>query len=261
MGNSWVVMPQWTWASASFAGTSHLKSDLRLQDAFSCSKISIENNEFFYSVISDGAGSASHGGEGASIVSRTFALEIRKFLSNGARFPSLSIIESWIDIARDRIYSASCNRKLIPRDFASTLVCIISNSFSSVIIHIGDGAVVIHDKNLNEWQVPIWPSHGEYASTTFFVTDEIFPNLKTIFIAKEIDCIVSFSDGLERLALDFNLQKAHIPFFDSITKPVFDSNIKGKDFELSKLLKKYLNSPSINARTDDDKSLIISVYK
>ena len=74
-----------------------------------------------------------------------------------------------------------------------------------------------------------WPSHGEYASTTFFVTDEPQPKLNLHRRSGAISALVAFTDGLERLALDFGATQAHAPFFQGIIGPVAASETAGRD--------------------------------
>jgi len=249
----------WKWISAAHKGTSHEKAGLRLQDALKCFSINAGNKDFFFGVVSDGAGSASYGGEGASIVCRKISQAARNHLLTEALIPSDATIDSWIDQARDSIFFSASNRALTPRDFAATLVCVISDGDETVIIHIGDGCAVLNDGK--EWIAPSWPDHGEYASTTFFVTDEPTLKLRITRVQIKVTSIALFSDGLERLGLDFSELKPYAGFFDGITKPMITSFAKGKDRNLSAALKRYLNSDPINSRTDDDKSLIIATVK
>lgn len=125
-----------------------------------------------------------------------------------------------------------------------------------MVMHVDDGAAVLRVDG--EWGVPSWPANGEYASTTYFITDEPAPQLRLTRVAARPDAIAIFSDGLERLALKFSEGRAFAPFFEGIFKPVWNSKALGQDIKLSTTLKAYLNNPVINERTDDDKSLILA---
>jgi len=76
-----------------------------------------------------------------------------------------------------------------------------------------------------------------------------------------IDALATFTDGLERLALDFVNSRPHVPFFDGVCRPLREGATAGHESGLSTQLKEYLNSPAINARTDDDKTLVLAVRK
>lgn len=253
-------MTAWTWISAAYKGTSHEKTGVRLQDALTCFSSSYRKKNVFFAVISDGAGSASHGGEGASLVCRKLSQSARKYFLKHSKLPNTETIEAWVDTARDTIFFAAMRRSLTPRDFAATLVCVISYGSETIIIHIGDGCIVLRDEALNEWIAPSWPDHGEYASTTSFITDESL-KLRVTRHCNPISAIALFSDGLERLALNFTENKPFAGFFDGIVKPLKQSQDLGKNKSLSASLRNYLNSEAINARTDDDKSLIIAIAK
>lgn len=251
-------MGSWVWASAACKGTSHEKSGVRLQDALCCSSISLSDKSFFIGVVSDGAGSASFGGEGASIVCRTIITSAREYLRERNSLPSNTTVEFWIDKVRDRISFAAEKRNLTSRDFAATLICVLTDGFDTLLIHIGDGCAVFRNSLSNKWMSPSWPEQGEFASTTYFITDEIDLHLRLTKIIEPISSVVIFSDGLERLALNFALQIPFDGFLDSMIKPLSLSKEVKKDFFLSETLRNYLGSEVINARTDDDKSLIIA---
>jgi len=70
-----------------------------------------------------------------------------------------------------------------------------------------------------------------------------------------------FTDGLERLALDFRTQQPHTPFFNRVITPVRNSAGNGRNADLSRQLADFLNSADINARTDDDKTLVLAVKR
>ncbi|PTQ59138.1 hypothetical protein C8J45_1168 [Sphingomonas sp. PP-CE-3G-477] len=85
--------------------------------------------------------------------------------------------------------------------------------------------------------------------------------MRIVRLQKAPDAIVLMSDGLERLALDFAAQTPHHPFFETMVKPVETSVTVGRDQRLSQTLANYLGRDAVNARTDDDKSLLIAVRR
>jgi hypothetical protein len=58
--------------------------------------------------------------------------------------------------------------------------------------------------------------------------------------------------------LDFAEKRPHAPFFNGIIRPVEQSQSPGSDRQLASALSRYLDSPAVNERTDDDKSLILA---
>lgn len=232
-----------------------------MQDAKSCFVPKGIRKDIFVAIISDGAGSAALGGEGASLICRSLGVAVRRYFKAEKELPSDAEIESWVDSVRDLIYTVAERRVAMPRDFAATLVIVISDGNSAIIGHIGDGCAVLKDESLNKWVAPLWPEHGEYASTTTFLTDDPAPTIRVRRYAGAVSALVLFTDGLERLALDFVSRQPFERFFEGVCRPLFENAIVGRDHALSEELKRYLNSDLINARTDDDKTLVLAVKK
>jgi hypothetical protein len=257
MGRGTVDMPSWKWAAASSRGTSHEKTGARLQDAYVCF-VPDTVPESIFAIVCDGAGTAEFGGQGASLVCRSIAKNARLHFARSAALPSNELIESWFDESRDLIFAVAGRRDRQPRDFASTAVCVISTIGDSVIAHVGDGCAVLKDADLGKWIAPSWPDHGEYASTTYFVTDEPSIQLRISKYEGRIGALAVFSDGIERLALDFASKTPSDRFFERVIAPIASSQLFGRDAILSRQLKEFLASSALNARTDDDKSLVLA---
>ena len=207
----------------------------------------------------DGAGSTHFGGFGANIVCRTVTESARTHFLKQPELPSDDVLWSWIDEARDRINQSALSRNIERREFSSTLVTVVATSTATLIFHIGDGAAVTQINGT--WEAASWPAHGEYASQTFFVTEDPAPQLRITRLEAAISGVALFSDGIERLVLDFVNQTAPAPFFDTMMKPLASSAIVGRDQKLCASLKRYLDGERINERTDDDKSLILALRR
>lgn len=243
----------WTWASASERGTSHLKAGTRCQDASYCTVTGPSNA--LVAVVSDGAGSAIYGGQGAWMTCRTVVEAARKHFASSSSSPTDEQCWLWLDDVRDRIAKAADGRGVPSRQFAATLIAVIASEAETLILHIGDGAAVLFVDG--EWKAPSWPENGEYASTTFFVTDDPVARLR-ITRAPAAAAVAVFTDGIERLALDFTAGRPHRPFFDGIIRPIRDADGNGRSRPLCESLARYLDSAAINERTDDDKSLVLA---
>jgi len=253
-------MSAWTWAVASRCGVSHVRAGERRQDAFACRTLTCPNATLI-AVLCDGAGSAEMGGEGASLAARTIALKAHASCGGTLDGVTDDLIWSWVGDARDRIATAAKKRGLKPRDFATTMICTISNGRETIVAHIGDGCSVVQDASDRSWHAVTWPSHGQYASATFFITDDPQPKLIIQRYSQPVSAIVAFTDGLERLALELAAEKPHAPFFDAIIGPVGASQVVGRDAALSAALARYLDSDTITSRTDDDKTLLVAAYR
>ena len=86
---------------------------------------------------------------------------------------------------------------------------------TSYFVQIGDGAIILGNDTL--YGVVFWPQSGEYANTTNFLTsDEYAKQLEFLATPSKCSKVALMTDGIERLALRFDIQTPHIPFFDPL---------------------------------------------
>lgn len=250
----------WTWAAACRRGPSHEKAEVRLQDAFKCFVASALNNPLVI-VVSDGAGSATFGGEAASLICRALTVFTRNHFAAANNLPTDELLQTWLKAVRELLSATASRRNVAARDFAATLIFVISNGDESLVLHVGDGCAVLKDVETDSWIAPSWPFHGEYASTTVFVTDDPPPSTSIARYLRPVSAVSVFSDGLERLALDLKARQPFAPFFDNVIAPVRNSASSGKDAQLSTKLSMFLDSEGVNSRSDDDKTLVLAVRR
>ena len=249
-------MPQWTWTAACRRGTAHAAAGERRQDAFriaACDRL----GGCIALAACDGAGSASHGGEGASLAAWTLAERARSRLNDGITCtPDMDEAVAWLELARLRVATAAFRRGLPVGSLATTAILVLSNGTSTTVAHIGDGAVAGRETGSGEWLPLSWPEHGEYAATTFFLTDTE-PRVRVSRHNGRLDRLAVMTDGLERLALDFVARRPHAPFLDAISAPVAGGG-PGLNRPLSSALAEFLDSEKVCSRTDDDKTLLLA---
>jgi hypothetical protein len=252
-------MPQWSWIGACSTGSSHIRAGTTCQDSASCIELAVRDQHALLAIVSDGAGSAQYSAIGSRLVVECFARCVIAHLRASQPLETITkeLVLDWLDNVRDHIFRSAEQRAISPRDMAATLVGAIVFSNRAIVCHVGDGACVLRKKGESEWQVPSWPAHGEYASSTYFVTDDPEPNLQFQLLEGEFNEVAIFSDGIERLALDFVNGNAFAPFFEPMFAPLVALR-PGRDRRLSLGLRKYLDSPRVIERTDDDKSLILA---
>lgn len=242
----------WRWAVASQIGTSHIQSGSRLQDAYSVSTI---GEEHLLAIVCDGAGSAEFGHYGAWITSRCLTLRFRDWFKLQPELPGEDTLLNWVDELRDKIEKLASERHCKPRQFACTLALITATGNEVLTMQVGDSSIV--GKRNQEWEVLCWPENGEYASTTYFVTDDPSPKLNLARQQGNFDAIAIFSDGVGDLALLHQEKSAHSGFFEPMIRPIKMADGQGRLTKLSVSLARYLSSPAINDRTDDDKTLAL----
>lgn len=243
---------RWRWAAASRVGTSHIRMGTRKQDAYSVSQI---DSKTLCAVVSDGAGTANYGGQGASLLCRNLVSRFRGWFESHDSLPDDKVIYYWLDVIRDQLSDAAERRGVTRRQFAATLVMLVIHENRVLALQVGDSALVARKNGL--WEALCWPENGEFASTTYFVTDEPEVRLHTFYLDLEYDAFALFSDGIESIALEQATQRPFARFFDPMIKPVDQADGAGRLLGLSASLGSYLDSPALCERTDDDKTLIL----
>ena len=242
----------WRWAAASAVGTSHIRSGERLQDAYA---VSTCGRDHIFAVVSDGAGSAGFGVYGAWLVCRKLKIRFKEWSIRHERLPDDETLVGWLDEYRDCISVIAEQREVAPRQFAATLAALFISPGELIALHIGDSAIV--GRCDSKWEVICWPETGEYASTTYFLTDEPKPVMNIVRKHPEYNAFALFSDGVGEFALSQLEQQAHPGFFEPMLKSVDASRNTGRLAELSQKLGAFLAGPSVCERTDDDKTLIL----
>ena len=245
----------WRWAAASEIGTSHLRLGTRKQDAMACFSAG-EGREALYAIVCDGAGSAEHGGQGASVICRTLSESLKRHFFAQLALPDDEAIWSWIDLARGRLAVAAGNREKPRRAFASTLVMLAAVGDNLITVHVGDGSVVGRNEDGN-WATLSPPENGEYASMTFFLTDDPSPRLRISRFTGTYTAFAVFSDGIENFTLDSRTNEPHQPFFKTMLRPLDDTADEGRNAALSTALAAFLSGPRVCEKTDDDKTLLL----
>jgi hypothetical protein len=138
-------------------------------------------------------------------------------------------------------------------------VAAIVGPHSAIFFQIGDGAIVVSEPGSTDYGHVFWPQHGEFANqTNFLIQDNIEEILKFDLIHQTFQAISIFTDGIERLVLDFSSQAVHSPAL----RPIFNWLEKCEsslDESPSTALIAYLSSEFINSRTDDDKTLVMAI--
>jgi hypothetical protein len=207
---------------------------------------------------SDGAGSAEHSAVGSHVACSTFVAAAVQYLATGARLNSLSkpIVDSWILNVGEALRAQAYLAESTLREFACTLVAAVISPTEALFAQVGDGGIVI--RHQNGYEPVFWPASGEYANSTYFLTDiNAEQKLQWQVVSEPVSEAAVFTDGLQSLALHYATRSAHGPFF----RPLFDTLRRepaGESTSLTAELRAWLSSPKINERTDDDKTLILA---
>lgn len=251
-------MMNWRFAAGQAMGSSHEKLGKPCQDRMSC--VVVADPLSLIAVVADGAGTAAQAHVGAEIAVATVS-SIAQLGVRAGRTDFKEILREGARLARERLVEAANDRQVAPRDLACTLLGAIVAPIGGAALQIGDGAIVIAEEKL-AWRHVFWPQKGEYANTTFFLSDErVLAQAEVTDLPDEVLDIALFSDGMEPLALHFASQVAHEPFFRTVFAPLHASRASGEAADLSQGLTQLLSSAQVRARTDDDVTLVLGTRR
>jgi hypothetical protein len=213
-------------------------------------------DETLFACIADGAGSAKYSDVGSAIACAAVLENAAAHFESKRKFDDLQLedVIRWCDDARGRIREEAVGRDCNWRELATTLAVAIVAPQQAFFFQIGDGAIVLGSRGV--YGVVFWPQSGEYANTTNFLTsDEYRHRLDFFTTSGGFSDVALFTDGLERLALRFDSQTPHAPFFE----PLFRTVRAAEDLDaLSEQLRRFLGTDSVQSRSDDDKTLILA---
>jgi hypothetical protein len=215
------------------------------------------DGERLVAVVADGAGSSARAAEGA----RMACAAVLELATAGKGEPDLGGFRRdeglrWLQVVRERLQAAATAEQVDWQAFSCTLLVALVDAQRAVFLQIGDGAIVYRAAD-GRFVPALWPQTGEYANTTWFVTDETACERLQAAAASDVHELALFSDGLQSLALRFVSREVHAPFFE----PMFErlrQEAAGDAPELERQLRLFLDSPEVNRRTDDDKTLLLA---
>jgi hypothetical protein len=250
----------WRLVYASQVGTSHTFRGAPCADSCSGQVDTLSSGQPLLSMfVADGAGSAAKGGEGAELAIEAAGAFVSKLLAQGEFGIGDGVAADIVVAVRERIYREAEAQGLKARDFACTFIGVLSTALGTLVMQVGDGGVVVDVGDGLE--LAIVPVSGEYANMTRFVTDD---DAVTVLQTKEYPTralkVAAFTDGIQRIALNLAANTPHepffIPFFNGLEKATEE-----QESQLEGLLVRFLQSPSVNERTDDDKTLALAFWR
>ncbi len=248
----------WRVVAASAVGTSHTATGTECEDSYLAHvETDPESPPLLTIFIADGAGSAPHGGAGAELAIEAATAFVGQHYAQAVEF---ALNDNWavelIQSVRAKIFAAADQQGTKARDYACTFLGVVASPDSTLLMQIGDGGIVVDTGNGLE--VPITPMAGEYANMTNFITDEnAIDVLAVAVLPVRPEKVAVFSDGIQRLALNMATNTAHAPFFMPFFTILATATAVQED-HLQAELARFLQSPAMNERTDDDKTLALA---
>lgn len=258
-----VADTQWRVVGASAPGTGHLARSAPCQDRFVAEAIRSERGEWvLIAAVADGAGSAGQAEQGAHAAVEGFidcVVESLRSVTVADLPEGTPLI--WLKAMQENVLEEATKAGRDPSEYACTFLAAVVGEGAGLFVQIGDGVIAVRRPAEAEWNPPCLPQHGEYVNQTWFLTNaDALERAQIRRLEGRMDQVALTSDGLEGLCMDRTTSQPFSPFFDALMATISAA----ADAELDKLapgLERFLASDGVNARTDDDKSLVLATRR
>jgi len=252
-------MSRWNVAAAATVGERHIADGRPCEDAWAVRHYQVQGTPWLILAVSDGAGTAGRAQAGSACAVAAFAdSAVRSLKANPVM--TAEVLLDCLGAARVALAVEAGLAGASIRDFACTLLGAVIGPGVAAFVQVGDGAIVIAGDEPGSWAWMFEPQKGEYANETCFLSNEDAIAGASIAVFADVPAeIAIFSDGLENLLIR-NQPERHVvaAFFDQMFPPVRRADAAGIDADLCDHLARYLASPQIAARSDDDRTLILA---
>ncbi len=257
----------WRAIARSAVGTSHLKQQLPCQD-YGGYKIL---NGVIVGAVADGAGSARCSDIGATLAVKVaigYLTRLEKWLQKRKHFWQLNPQPLSEEQARKlfaktvkRVVTAlqeqAASKGYSVDDLACTLLIVVATPNWIAAMQIGDGFIAVCCQK-EDPQLLFQPDKGEYINETTFVTStNALDAMRVCVRLGKPEFICAATDGLERVAIRMSDWTPFAPFFQPLEEYLHETSDPEQEDEY---LMSFLDSDRLNARTDDDKTLLLCLY-
>ncbi len=247
---------QWSVVAVSLEGTSHQKRNSPCQDSHYWQ---LAGNDILVAGVADGAGSVTLSEVGSLLAVQTAVKGIVSQITESS-IPASD--EAWIALLTSGLEDALAAlkveaevRQVKLRELSTTLLIAVATPDIVATIQIGDGAIVVANKDGVAKALTIPPVEESLDLVTFLTSPNGIDSAQVCLWEGKPAQLAMFSDGLQMLALQMPQGIAHAPFF----APLFRFVAEVKDFDLAhQELTQFLRSPRVCDRTDDDLTLLLA---
>ncbi len=245
-------MTAWRYAAASVAGAAH-RAEGRPCEDHAAIRATAEGG--LIAVACDGAGSAALGGEGAR-------LACAAFLHYAEANPAPEDGQAWgaaaLRAVRADIEQAAATSAQPAAAFACTLLGALATPDVCHFLQVGDGAIAFRPAE-GAWRLAIPPQRGEFINETSFVTAPgASAALRVVTVPEPPAALALMTDGVEFLAIRQATLEPHAAFFDHVFGGLQPGDGPGEATGHAAWLQSFLGSPEADARTDDDKTIVVA---
>ncbi len=212
-----------------------------------------ESAEWLVIAVADGAGSAAHSEIGATLVCDEFISRVPNIASE--KLANRDEISELFATVRDAVIAEAERLNTVPRELACTVLLCVIGPTTATFAQLGDGAIVVRGDE--DMRTVFWPEPSEYANATDFLTEDRFRETMQFATLSESICeLAVLTDGLQRLALDFTTRQPYRAFFQTFFERLRSET---DPTTLVEPFREFLDSPRVNDRTDDDKTLVFAI--
>ena len=250
----------WQAVAVSAKGTKHERSKKPCQD-YGDYKV-FSDGQVIVGAVSDGMGSARHSEVGSKLAVRVVIeeLENEDWMSRPANDRDAKTIFNKIIRQVKKVFERHAEVEGYPvQMLACTLLAFVATPEWLIAMQVGDGFIVAQasDGNL---QLLFKPDKGEFANETTSVTSSnVFHEARVSVNSNSYSFICVSTDGIENISL---MKREDWKPFDKFFSPL-QRHMESNESLAKKRedLEKFLNSEKLNQKTDDDKTLLLCVYK
>lgn len=249
-------------------GTSHQEQKIPCQD---CGNYRIFK-DVIVGAVADGAGSAKYSHFGSELAVET-AL---KYLSRISEYPqkrkrfwekfsqplsepeAKHLFTKTVNHVIAELKKQAKNKDYSVNDLACTLLVFVATPEWVAAMQIGDGFIVMGSQNA-KYQMLFKPDKGEFFNETTFVTSvNALEEMQVQVISEKQEFICASTDGLEKVAIRFSDWQPFPPFFKPLEAYLRETEQPENN---DQYIIDFLKSGRLNARTDDDKTLLLCLWE
>lgn len=246
----------WRVSALSVRGTSHVKSGQPCQDA---THWAVEKSGLLLLAAADGAGSAKESLRGAETACKAAIefLQKQEFNASSTSETGRKVCKEAATAALNAVMAEAEKSSIPVRELASTFIVMIAAPQWAAAAQVGDGAAILVDESGN-FHALTKPMEAEYLNeTVFLITDPLDEYLQAMSWSGPVKSVALVTDGLQMLALKMPGGAPHAPFFQPLLKFL---ESEARDDAREEQFRKFLTSPRITQRADDDLTLVLASY-
>jgi Protein phosphatase 2C len=220
---------------------------------------------YLLGAVADGAGSAKYSEVGAQIAveSALDAIAIQLHEHSASSYEDMKqaapalfaqVFDELLSALNQATEEIGCDLK----DLGCTLLAFVAAPDWVAAMQVGDGFMVVRSGEKESYDLLFEPDKGEFINETIFVTtDRAVESLRVCVQPSDRPFICAATDGLERVAVRLHDWYPHAPFFAP-----FEACLRQLPTQAERdlYLKTFLESDRLNAKTDDDKTLLACLY-